>query len=130
MASLRHPIMAEGSPHGSGMRAWPHRSLQLVHLCLEHQVNRCMGCDYNIELSIRLDKSVNGLDAIDAERPYSVKILSHAAVSASTAAALLAYAYNAETRPQWAGAPRTANSPHPWTCNLRSPASRWRRPAR
>jgi hypothetical protein len=26
-----------------------HISLQLVHLRMEHQVNRFMGCDYNIE---------------------------------------------------------------------------------
>ena len=26
-----------------------HISLQLAHLCMEHQVNRFMGCDYNIE---------------------------------------------------------------------------------
>ena len=34
-----------------------HVSLQLVHLRMEHQVNRFMGCDYNIEtpLDVRAD---------------------------------------------------------------------------
>jgi hypothetical protein len=48
MASLRHPIMVERSQYGSGMGAWLHLSPQLVHLCVEHQVNCFMGCDYNI----------------------------------------------------------------------------------
>jgi hypothetical protein len=46
-----------------------HLSLQLVDPRMEHQVNGFMGCDYNIELSIKLDKSVHRLDPIDAERP-------------------------------------------------------------
>jgi hypothetical protein len=36
----------------SGARWRLHISLQLIHLCLEHQVNRFMGCDYNIETSL------------------------------------------------------------------------------
>jgi hypothetical protein len=56
MASLRHPIMVERSQDGSGMRAWLPLSPQLVHLCVEHQVNCFMGCDYNIELFFRVLK--------------------------------------------------------------------------
>jgi hypothetical protein len=54
MASLRHPIMmVERSQDGSGMGAWLPRSPQLVHLCVEHQVNHFRGCDYNIEEQFR-----------------------------------------------------------------------------
>jgi len=78
---------------------------------------------WGVKLSIRLDKSVNHLDAIDTERPYSVKILSRASVSASTTVALLAYTYNVETRPQQVGAPGTEAPMHPWPRNRRSPAT-------
>jgi hypothetical protein len=61
MASLRHPIMVERSQYGSGMRAWLHLSPQLVHLCVEHQINGFMGCDYNIELLIKELKGATGL---------------------------------------------------------------------
>jgi hypothetical protein len=89
-----------------------HFSLQLVDLRMEHQVNGFMGCDYNIELSSRLDKSVHRLDAIDAERPCSLKTLLHASLLASTIATLLAHAHNVHTRPREPGAPRTAAPLH------------------
>jgi hypothetical protein len=66
-----------------------------------------------VELSIRLDKSVHRLDAIDAERPCSLKTLLHASLIASTIAALLAHTHNVHTRPPQAGAPRTAAPLHP-----------------
>jgi hypothetical protein len=62
---------------------------------------------WEVELSIRLDTSVHRLDAIDAERPYSLKTLLHASLIASTIAALLAHTHNVHTRPQQAGTPRT-----------------------
>jgi putative transposase len=68
---------------------------------------------WEVELSIRLDKSVNRLDAIDAERPCSVKTLLHASLIASTIAALLAHTHNVQTRPQQVGAPRTEAPLHP-----------------
>jgi Transposase DDE domain len=68
---------------------------------------------WEVELSIRLDKSVNRLDAIDAERPCSLKTLLHASLIASTIAALLAHTHNVQTRPPQAGAPRTAAPLHP-----------------
>jgi hypothetical protein len=68
---------------------------------------------WEVELSIRLDKSVNRLDAIDAERACSVKTLLHAALIASTIAALLAHTHNVHTRPQQGGAPRTEAPLHP-----------------
>ncbi|MGH8059944.1 MAG: hypothetical protein ACREOH_22350 [Candidatus Entotheonellia bacterium] len=61
------------------------------------------------ELSIRLDKSVNRLDAIDAEQPCTLKTLLHA----SLIAALLAHTHNVHTRPQQPGAPRTEAPLHP-----------------
>jgi putative transposase len=68
---------------------------------------------WEVELSIRLDKSVNRLDAIDAERPCSVKTLLHASLIASTIAALLAHTHHVQTRPQQVGAPRTEAPLHP-----------------
>jgi hypothetical protein len=64
MASLRHPIMVERSQYGSGMGAWLHLSPQLVHLCVEHQVNCFMGCDYNIETSLAHLKTTMRMDVL------------------------------------------------------------------
>jgi putative transposase len=68
---------------------------------------------WEVELSIRLDKSVHRLDEVDAERPCSLKTLLHASLIASTIAALLAHAHNLQTRPSQAGAPRTEAPLHP-----------------
>jgi putative transposase len=68
---------------------------------------------WEVELSIKLDKSVHRLDAIDAERPCSLKALLHASLIASILAALLAHTHNIHTRPQQAGAPRTEAPLHP-----------------
>jgi putative transposase len=68
---------------------------------------------WEVELSIRLDKSVNRLDAIDSERPCSLKALLHASLIASTIAAILAHTHNLKTRPQQPGAPRTEAPLHP-----------------
>ena len=62
---------------------------------------------WEVELSIRLDKSVHRLDEIDAERPCSLKTLLHASLIASTIAAILAHRHNLSTRPKEVGAPRT-----------------------
>ena len=68
---------------------------------------------WEVELSIRLDKSVNRLDAIDAERPCTLKTLLYASLIASTLAALLAHTHHVQTRPQQPGAPRTEAPLHP-----------------
>jgi putative transposase len=68
---------------------------------------------WEVELSIRLDKSVNRLDAINAERPCTLKTLLHASLIASTIGALLAHTHNVQTRPQEARTPRTAAPLHP-----------------
>lgn len=68
---------------------------------------------WEVERSIRLDKSVNRLDAIDAEQPCTLKTLWHASLIASTIAALLAHTHNIQTRPQQPGAPRTEAPLHP-----------------
>ena len=62
---------------------------------------------WEVERSIKLDKSVHRLDAIDAERPCSLKTLLHASLIASTMAALLAHTHNLQTRPQQTGGLRT-----------------------
>jgi putative transposase len=68
---------------------------------------------WEVELSIRLDKSVNRLDAIDAEQPCTLKTLLYASLIASTLAAILAHTHNVQTRPHQAGAPRTEAPLHP-----------------
>jgi putative transposase len=68
---------------------------------------------WEVELSIKLDKSVHRLDQVDAERPCSVKTLLHASLIASIIAALLAHAHNRRTRPSQAGEPRTEAPLHP-----------------
>jgi putative transposase len=68
---------------------------------------------WEVELSIKLDKSVNRLDAIDSERPCSLKTLLHASLMASTIAALLAHTHNLKTRPTQAGKPRMEAPLHP-----------------
>jgi hypothetical protein len=68
---------------------------------------------WEVERSIRLDKSVNRLDEIDGERPCSLKTLLHASLMASTLAALLAPTHHLKTRPTQAGTPRTEAPLHP-----------------
>jgi putative transposase len=67
---------------------------------------------WEVALSIKLDKSVHRLDAIDAERPCSLKTLLHASLIASILAALLAHTHNLQTHPTQVGAPRTAAPLH------------------
>jgi len=68
---------------------------------------------WEVERSIRLDTSVHRLDAIDAERPCSLKTLLHAALIASTIAALLAHTHNVHTGPPPLGTPRSEAPLHP-----------------
>jgi putative transposase len=68
---------------------------------------------WEVELSVRWDKSVHRLDEVDSERPCSLKTLLHASLIASMIAALLAHTHNCQTRPQQEGAPRTEAPLHP-----------------
>jgi putative transposase len=68
---------------------------------------------WEVELSLKLDKSVHRLDEVDSERPCSLKTLLHASLIASTIAALLAHTPTLQTRPPQAGAPRTEAPLHP-----------------
>jgi putative transposase len=68
---------------------------------------------WEVELSIKVDKSVHRLDQIDAERPCSVKTLLHASLIASMIAALLAHRHNLQTQPPQMRAPRTEAPLHP-----------------
>jgi hypothetical protein len=68
---------------------------------------------WEVDLSIRLDTSVHRLDAIDAERPCSLKTLLHASLMASTIAAFLAHTHNLQTCPTEAGKPRMEAPLHP-----------------
>jgi hypothetical protein len=60
MVSLRHPIMAEGAWSSSGARQRLSRPLQFEPLCMEHQVNGFLGCDYNISICQRSGLSFEG----------------------------------------------------------------------
>jgi hypothetical protein len=68
---------------------------------------------WEVELSIKLDKSVHRLDQVDAERPCSVKTLLHASLIAAIIAALLAHTHNMQTRPAEVGGPQTEAPLHP-----------------
>src|SRR6267142_4866288 len=68
---------------------------------------------WEVELSIKLDKSVHRLDQVDAERPCALKTRLHASLMASSIAALLAHTHHMKTRPQQAGQPRTEAPLHP-----------------
>ena len=68
---------------------------------------------WEVELRIKLDKSVHCLDQIDAERPCSVKTLLRASLIASIIAALLAHTHNVGTRPPREDGPRTEAPLHP-----------------
>jgi hypothetical protein len=78
---------------------------------------------WEVARSIKLDTSVHRLDAIDAERPCSLKALLHAA--------LLAHTHHMPTRPQQAGAPRTEPlcTPGAWPCHEPCPVSPSRKPS-
>ena len=68
---------------------------------------------WEVDLSIRLDQSVNRLDAIDAEQPCTLKTLLYASLIASTIAAILAHTHHVQTRPHQPGALRTEAPLHP-----------------
>jgi putative transposase len=62
---------------------------------------------WEVELSMKLDQSVQRLDEIDAEHSCSLKTRLHASLIASTIAAVLAHKHNLKTCPKQVGAPRT-----------------------
>ena len=68
---------------------------------------------WEVARSSKLDKSVHRLDEIDAERPCALQTLLHAALMASTIAALLAHTHHLQTRPKRADAPRLEAPLHP-----------------
>jgi putative transposase len=68
---------------------------------------------WEVELSMKLDKSVHRLDEIDAERPCSLKTLLHASLIASTIAALLVHTHNLKTRPMHSSELRMEAPLHP-----------------
>jgi hypothetical protein len=72
-----------------------------------------------IELRIKLDKSVHRLDQIDAERPCSVKTFLRASRIASMIGALLAHTNDVRVRPPQEGTPRTEAPLHPRRLALR-----------
>jgi len=68
---------------------------------------------WEVERSIRRETSVNRLDAMDAEPPWTLRPLLQASLIASTLAAILAPPHHRHTRPQQSGAPRTEAPVHP-----------------
>ncbi len=68
---------------------------------------------WEVERSIRLDQSVNRLDALAAEQPCTLQTLWHASLIVSTIAALRAHTHHVKTRPPPPGGPRTEAPLHP-----------------
>lgn len=57
---LLHPLILPEEPENGETGLAPHIPLQLLHLRLDHQVNRFMGCDCHIELFFRWFKCILG----------------------------------------------------------------------
>jgi hypothetical protein len=68
---------------------------------------------WEVELSMKLDKSVNRLDESDAERPCSLKALLHASLISSVLTALIVHKQTLATRPRKEGGTRTQPPLHP-----------------
>lgn len=68
---------------------------------------------WEVELSFKLDKSVNRLDESKAERPCSIKAMLHASLIASILSTLLVHKHTIETRPKKPGDARTQPPLHP-----------------
>ena len=50
-----------------------HIPLQLVDLRMEHQVNRFMGCDYNIETHYRDEKTLQHIEQFHSRTPNGIR---------------------------------------------------------
>ena len=59
-----HLLWRREAARSSGTRSRAHLSLQLVHLGLDHQVHRFMGCDSNIETSLAQIKTTMKMDVL------------------------------------------------------------------
>lgn len=55
---LLHPLIVRTEPENGETASAAHLPLQLLHLCLDYQVNRFMGCDCHIEGLIKREKSL------------------------------------------------------------------------
>jgi hypothetical protein len=69
---LHFPILLEESENGE-IELTPHIPLQLLHLCLDHQVNRFMGCDCHIEVWHKVLKSGCRIEARQLESAARVQ---------------------------------------------------------
>jgi hypothetical protein len=56
-----HPFIVEKTPENGETLLLLHLPLQLLHLCLNRQVNRFVGCDCHIEFLFRDSKQFTGL---------------------------------------------------------------------
>ena len=56
LIGLLHPLILLEEPANGETGLAPHLPLQLLHLRLDHQVNRFMGCDCHIEVFFRVLK--------------------------------------------------------------------------
>jgi putative transposase len=63
---------------------------------------------WEVELSMKLDKTVNRLDETTATKGTSVRIMMHASLLASTIAAIAVHLYHLQTRPKSEGARKVA----------------------
>jgi hypothetical protein len=60
-----------------------HVPLQLLHLCLDHQVNHFMGCDCHIELFFRWLKGILGCRHLLSQHENGVQLQVYMALIAS-----------------------------------------------
>jgi hypothetical protein len=81
---LLHFLILLEEPENGETGLAPHIPLQLLHLRLDHQVNRFMGCDCHIELCIKELKSAMGLgqhqvtkDVARVERSVAVAVMAY-----------------------------------------------------
>src|SRR5207249_5654773 len=68
-----------------------HIALQLVDLRMEHQANRFMGCDWQVELLLKEWKSYANLHAFDTANPALVEGLMWVAIAAAALKRFLAH---------------------------------------
>src|SRR6185312_9661805 len=76
------------------------------------QVGDCYRVRWEVELSMKLDKTANRLDETTATKATSVRTMLHASLLASTIAAIVVHLHHLQTKPKGEG-PRNVAPLHP-----------------
>jgi hypothetical protein len=74
------PILREEPENGDAGLS-PHIPLQLLHLCLDHQINGFVGCDCHIEFLFRDSKQFTGLSDCQARAEAALDFHFNAALA-------------------------------------------------